>query len=277
MALLAVFSVFIVATFTELQPHLLSPSDYPSARKIISSVALTFFAYLGFAVISFTAGDMPNPSRSLPRAMYIALGITTALYLLISLGVFGSLTVEQVIKYGPTAVAEAARPALGQAGFTIMSIAALLATSSSVNATLYASNGLTEALAKVGQFPPLFGPGSQLGKHGGLLITVVLTLVLVNFFNLSTIASVGSAVSLCVFVLVAIAGFRLRGEIRARTWPVVLAIVAAAGVLLFFAVDTLRNEPSTFIAMAVLVVLAVVLDLLWKWIRDRGAPTPRAT
>jgi amino acid transporter len=67
--------------------------------------------------------------------------------------VFGSLTVEQVVDYGPTAVAEAARPALGQAGFTIMSIAALLATSSSVNATLYASTGLTGALAQVGQFP----------------------------------------------------------------------------------------------------------------------------
>jgi amino acid transporter len=130
--LLAVFAVFIVATFTELQPHLLSPHDYPAARKIISSVALTFFAYLGFAVISFAAGDIPDPARSLPRAMYTALGIATSLYILISLGVFGSLTVDQVIAYGPTAVAEAARPALGQAGFAVMSIAALLATSSSV-------------------------------------------------------------------------------------------------------------------------------------------------
>jgi amino acid transporter len=206
--------------------------------------------------------------------MYIALGVTTVLYVLISVGVFGSLTVEQVVEYGPTAVAEAARPALGQAGFTIMSIAALLATSSSVNATLYASNGFTGALAKVGQFPPVFGSGSQLGKHGGLVMTVVLTLVLVNFFNLSTIASVGSAVSLCVFVLVACAGYRLRREIRAQPWPLVLAILAAGFVLVFFAVDTLRNEPSTFIAMAALIVLAFLLDLLWKWIRDRRTPTP---
>jgi amino acid transporter len=273
--LLVVFAVFIVATFTQLDTHLLSPSGYPSARKIISSVALTFFAYLGFAVISFTAGDLEKPERSLPLAMYVALGITTVLYIAISIGVFGSLTVDQVVRYGPTAVAEAARPALGQAGFTIMSIAALLATASSVNATLYASTGLTGALAGVGQFPPVFGIRSQLGKHGGLVITVVLTLVLVNFFNLSTIASVGSAVSLCVFVLVAVAGFRLRGEIRAQTWPLVLAILAAGFVLAFFAVDTLRNEPHTFIAMAVLIVLAVVLDFVWKRIRDRRRPAPR--
>ena len=80
--------------------------------------------------------------------MYAALGITTVLYILISLGVFGTLTVEEAIGYGETAIAEAARPALGEAGFTMMAIAALLATASSVNATLYASGGLTSMLAR---------------------------------------------------------------------------------------------------------------------------------
>ncbi len=152
--------------------------------------------------------------------MYAALGIATVLYIAISLGVFGSLTVDQVIKYGPTAVSEAARPALGQAGFAIMAIAALRATSASVSAKLYASNGFTGALAEHRQFPPIFATRSRLGTHGGLIITVVLTLVLGSFFNLSTIASVGSAVSLTVFVLVALAGLRLRHEIHAHAWPI---------------------------------------------------------
>ncbi len=66
-ALLAVFAVFIVATLTQLDPHLLAPSGYPSLREIFASVALTFFAYLGFSVISFAAGDLPDPERNLPR------------------------------------------------------------------------------------------------------------------------------------------------------------------------------------------------------------------
>jgi hypothetical protein len=41
-----VFAVFIIATLTELNPHLLAPSGYPSPRTIIASVALTFFAFL---------------------------------------------------------------------------------------------------------------------------------------------------------------------------------------------------------------------------------------
>ena len=263
-ALLAVFAVFIVATLSELNPHLLAPSGYPSARAIISSVALTFFAYLGFSVISFAAGDLPQPERSLPRAMYTALGGTTALYVAISVGVFGTLTVAQVTKYGPTAVAEAARPALGDAGFTAVTIAALLATSSSVNATLYASKGFTGTLAQVGQFPPVFGQQSRLGRHGGFLITVVLILLFSNLFDLSSIASVGSAVSLSVFVLVGIAGYRLRDEIKGKPGILALTVAAAGLVLAFFVVDTLRNDPGTFAAIMALAVIAVILDFAWK-------------
>ena len=151
--LLAVFAVFIAVTLVDIDPDLLAFSGYPSFSKILASVALTFFAYLGFSVITFAAGDLRDPARELPRAMYGALGVTTVLYVLIALGVFGTLTVTEVVGYGETAIAEAARPALGDAGFTIMAVAALLATSSSVNATLYASGGLTAMLAGAGQFP----------------------------------------------------------------------------------------------------------------------------
>jgi hypothetical protein len=41
-------------------------------------------------------------------------------------------------------------------------------------------------------------------------------------------------------------------------------------VLVFFAVDTLRNAPQTFAAIVVIAALAVLLDFLWK----RARPTP---
>jgi amino acid transporter len=43
-------------------------SGYPPLRDIVSSVALTFFAFLGFGVITLTAKDLANPSRQLPQA-----------------------------------------------------------------------------------------------------------------------------------------------------------------------------------------------------------------
>ena len=193
---------------------------------------------------------------------------------------FGTLTVDQVTGYGETAIAEAARPALGEAGFVMMAIAALLATASSVNATLYASAGLTAKLAEIGQFPPLFGTGSRLGPHAGLLITSAIVLVVANAVDLSAIASVGSACSLLIFLLVGIAGYRRRADTGSRG-PIVLAAVAVTAiVLVFFAVDTVRNEPATFVAIIAIALLAVVLDLIWKRSRAArprtGPPVPSA-
>jgi amino acid transporter len=268
---LSAFAVFIVVTLANMNTDLLAFSTYPSASKIVSSVALTFFAYLGFNVITFTAGDLRNPSRDLPRAMGGALSITTLTYVLIAVGVFGTLTTQQVIGYGETAIAEAARPTLGDAGFTIMAIVALLSTAGCTNATLYASGNLTGQLAKTGLFPSIFGEKSALGRHAGLLITTGLVLIVANAVDLSAIASVGSAVSLMVFLLVGIAGWRRRADTKSNPIIVALAIGVIAVVLGFFAVDTVQNAPDTFTAIVLLGLLAIVLDAL---VRRRHQPPP---
>jgi hypothetical protein len=135
-------------------------------------------------------------------------------------------------------------------------------------------------LAGAGQFPPFFGPSSRLGPHAGMLITAGVVLVVANTVDLSAIASVGSACSLLVFILIGISAYRLRAEIGARVPIVFVAIGATAVVLVFFAVDTLRNAPETFVAMVVIAGLAIALDVVWKRVRgplpdgSGGAATP---
>jgi amino acid transporter len=273
--LLAVFAVFIVVTISDVNFDLLAFSGYPSFSKIIASIALTFFAFLGFGVMTFTVAKLRDPARELPKAVALALGLTTATYVLISIGVFGTLTVDEAIGYGETAIAEAARPTLGDAGFTLMAVAALIATAGATNGTLFGAAGLTSSLAEIKQFPPLVGSRSRLGRHGGLLVTAALGILLANFVDLSAIASVGSACSLVVFLLVGLAGYRLRSKTGASTAIVLLGMAATAIVLGFFAVDTLRNAPETFGAIVGLTLLAVVLDFVWKRVRDQppGAST----
>ena len=270
--MLGVFSIFIAATLFTIDFDLLAFSGYPGFSDIVASVALTFFAYLGFSVITFAVGDMLNPARDLPKAMLLALVVTTFLYVVVALSVFGTLTVEEVVRYGETAIAEAARPTLGDAGFTMMAIAAMVGMAGSVVATLYASAGLTSMLAGVGQFPPLFGRGSRLGRHGGVMISAAIVLVVANLVNLSAIASVGSACSLMVFVLVGVAGYRLRSTTGAKGAVIIVGVLATLVVLAFFVVDTYRDAPQTFTAIIVIAVLAVVMDTVWK--RVRGTPDP---
>ena len=104
---LCILTVFAIVTIANWNPTLLDPSGYPGVREIIASVALTFFAFLGFGVITFTAKDLPNPSRQLPRAIYLALAIATTVYVAVSLGVFGTLTAA---RWSNTAPQRSPRP-----------------------------------------------------------------------------------------------------------------------------------------------------------------------
>ena len=63
---IGILSIFAVSTLANIDPDLLAPSKYPSVADIIASIALTFFAFLGFGVITFTAKDLVDPRASAP-------------------------------------------------------------------------------------------------------------------------------------------------------------------------------------------------------------------
>jgi amino acid transporter len=272
---IGILTVFAVSTLANLHPHLLAFSGYPSFQDIVSSVALTFFAFLGFGVITFTAKDLSNPKRQLPRAMFLALGIATVIYVAVSVGVFGTLTVEQVIASGGTALAVAAQPVLGRAGYWLMTVTALFATAGATNSGLYPAAGLCEEMAAVGQFPPLLGRRLADRVPTGLLLTSAISIVLAAGFGLTAIASIGSAIALVVFALVTGGHLRIYTDTGARLWLLILAEVGTVAVLVNFAVTTLVHEPGTMITIGVVLVVSIGLDLAWKRARHRP-PTPSA-
>lgn len=269
---LGILIIFAVATLTNIQPDLLAVSTYPSFRDIVASVALTFFAFLGFGVITFTARHLSNPARQLPRAVYLALGIATVIYLAVSLGVFGTLTVQEVIDSGGTALAVAAEPVLGQAGYWMMSVTALFATAGATNAGLFPAAGLADEMVATRQFPPIMAARWRQRVPGGLVFTALVAIVLALGFDLSAIASIGSAIALLVFTLVTLGHIRVRSETGANLVLLALGVLTAGVVLVTFALTTLPEEPGTAVALVVILALSVVLDLTWKRSRERHVP-----
>ncbi|HEY6313399.1 MAG TPA: APC family permease [Streptosporangiaceae bacterium] len=261
---LGILCVFAVVLLVNMTPSLLAPSKYPPARDIISSVALTFFAFLGFGIITFTAKDLAKPSRQLPRAMFLALGIATVIYLAIALGVFGTLPVAKVIASGGTALAVAAEPTLGRAGYWLMTVTALFSTAGATNAGLYPAAGLSERLAETGQFSPLMARKVGGRASTGLLIQAAVCLVLAVAFKLDAIASIGSAVALLIFTFITAAHFRVRAETHANVAILALAITTAAVVLVTFIFTTLIHEPAAMVTLLGIIVISGILDFGWK-------------
>ncbi len=61
-----VLLVLAIGGLTALDPALLSPGNYPPTGSILSSVAITFFAYEGFRVVTNAAEDVTSPERTIP-------------------------------------------------------------------------------------------------------------------------------------------------------------------------------------------------------------------
>jgi amino acid transporter len=266
---LVVLCGFAIAMLTQLNPALLAPAGYPPISYILASVALTFFAYLGFGVLAFTGGDLENPEKNLPRAMYISLGFTMALYVALAIGVFGTLTVEEVIANADTALAAAALPIFGQLGYTMISIAALFATTGATNSQLYATIGASYAMAKDGHLPPIFAKQRRKGGTQGLIISAIFALILANLFDLSAISSIGSAVALAIFVLITVAHLRMTEETKASKPVLYLALATTSLAIFLFAWYTLQTAPQTFVSLVVIIILAWVVEAIWRAISKR--------
>jgi amino acid transporter len=268
---LIVLSSFAIAMLLNMDPSMLAPASYPPMSYILASVALTFFAYLGFGVIAFTGGDLENPKKNLPRAMFISLGFTMLLYVALAIGVFGTLTVEEVIKNADTALAVAAMPIFGAFGYTMISIAAVFATTGAINSQLYASIGATFTMAKEGQLPPVFSlkRRRRAGGTQGLVISALLVILLAVLFNVSAIASIGSAIALVIFVFVTIAHLRMVDETRASKPVLYLTLFATALAFLLFCWYTLKTAPQTFVILMASIILAWVVEAVWRSISKR--------
>jgi hypothetical protein len=126
-------------------------------------------------------------------------------------------------------------------------------------------------MASAGQFPPVMGTRVADRAPMGILLTAAAAMILAIFFDLNAIASIGSAVALVVFTLVTFGHLRIRHETGAQAWLLVLADVTTVVVLVAFAFTTLVDEPGTAVALAVILGLAIALDLWWK---SRRADTP---
>ena len=262
---LALLSAFTLGLSPFFQSSHLAIETWPAATPILGSLALTFFAFTGFAVISNAAEDMENPSRDLPRAMYSTILIVIVLYLALALMVVGAASAEKLASAGPMLLAEAARGAFGNVGFNILLVSAVVSTVTCINGGLFGVTSITYALAEKGQLPSRFMQDIRASTRG-LTISAALALIMVNFMTLTTVASLGSATSLLVYSLVNYGAFRLLRDTDANRVLISLSVLACSVAIAVWFMYTLRNSPGSLgIFFSFLVAAFVAEGLLQRF------------
>ena len=105
----------------------------------------------------------------------------------------------------------------------------------------------------------------------GLVIAAAGIILLVVLFDLSSVASIGSAVALGIFALVTIGHLRIRQDTGAHLSVLLIALVTTSVTLLTFVFTTLVNEPGSIITLVAIVLLSLGIDAWWGRVRARRA------
>ncbi len=255
---LSILIFFIFVGFKSINTAYLSPATWTSPAKLIAGGMIIFLAYEGFELIANTAEDIKNPNKNLPLAYYISIIFVILLYVMVSLVAVGNLPIAKLVVAKDYALAEAAKPFLGQAGFILIAFAALLSTSSAVNATLYGSTRISYIIAKEGELPRFLEDKIWNRPIEGLLITSLLTLLIANLFDLSSISLMGSAGFLIVFAMVNTANFKLHKKTKSNKWISLLGMLTCFSALtLLVRAEVINPLKITFLVGMIVVSFAV--------------------
>lgn len=257
---LAILATLMIAGIVGMTGRPPVPHFHASPLGVAACAGLTFLAYAGYSVIADAVGNVPNPKRTIPRALFLAIGAVIILYVGLAIIVIASISPLVLALHSETAVAEAARPVLGQSGYVIVSIGALLATASGVNAWLFSVIKMSLALAKAGQLPRIFTRLIWRDGTQGVFIGIGGILLVINVFNLSELASIASATFLITYLAVHVAHWRLIHETGASRWLVGIGLTSMAGVLGCFLWTSFSARPWSVAAIAVFLAGSWIIE-----------------
>ena len=210
--LLGILAVFALLGTVAADLSTLTPFTPEGTGAILPGTALVFVSYLGFVKITTVAGEIKNPSRNLPRALIGSVLLVTVMYAVIMVIVLGVVDRGDIAE-SETAVADVAGILFGQffgvaaVGVGLLTLAGLLATASSANASILAASRINYAMGRDRIFSPKLNEIHDRFNtpYRAILLTGGFILLFVLIGDVAILAKAASVLHLVVYGLVNIA------------------------------------------------------------------------
>jgi amino acid transporter len=250
----------------------LAPASWVSPGEIIGSGMLVFLSYEGFELIANASDRIRDPSRTLPLAYYGSILTAMILYVLMVVVAIGHLSFDTLAAARDLSLAAAAKPFLGNFGFTLMEVGAVLATASAINADLFGASKIPVILVGEGQMPKRYGREIWGRYPVGLIVMATLAVLIARYLDLHAISATASAGFLLIFAMVNVGNAKLARKTGSRRWISVLAAAGCFGALGVM-VAQLAGQPQHAHAAWIIVGLGIfpfVYELIYRTIAARA-------
>ncbi|TLP39231.1 APC family permease [Arcobacter arenosus] len=261
--------LIIFTSFTYVDSSRVAIENFSDPFSIFVAGMIIFVAYEGFELIANSSEEIENPEKNLPRAFYISVVLVIVLYLLIAYITVGTVDEKQLLEAKDYALAVAAKPALGDIGFVLVTIAALLATFSAINATVYGNARLGFTLARDGELPKKLNEQRNNIPFAGVVSTALISLVMANSIDITKIAIIASASFLLIFTIINISALKMYKELDANKYLLILSSLVSFTALLTLLYNTYEKNLNALIIFCSFLLFSIVFEFFYgKIARD---------
>jgi amino acid transporter len=261
--LLALFAVIGLST---VDADHLTPVFNQGVSSVFIGGAIIFVAFEGFQLITNSVTETRDPDRNIPRGIYGSIIITSLIYVAIAVVGVGNLTPAEIASAKEYALAVAAQPVLGEAGRVLVGIAALLATSSAINATEFGASRMMAEMATERMMPHAFSFRSRT-RHVPWLAVITMTGLALTFTvtnTLESIAEFSSLTFLLVSIAVCVANFRLRKKTGSNPWLIVAGITLMTVTVALLLGHLWQSDTRTLVSIGTLYGSVFAAELLFS-------------
>ncbi|MDR2465642.1 MAG: amino acid permease [Streptococcaceae bacterium] len=229
---------------------------------VVAGSALMFFAYLGFESISMAVEETKNPKKSIPRGILYSIGISTVLYILVTIVLTGMVNYKKLGVNDPVAFAMRSvhQPLLAN----IITAGAVVTLLTVLVSMIYGLSRLVYAIAKDGLLPKFLTKVNDThhNPQNATIVIGVIALIFSGFIPLQTLAQVVNILTLTYLILMAIGLIFIRknetkapvGTFVSPFYPVlpILSILVSGYLMLQLSLDT-------WIIFGILLLIGVII------------------
>ncbi len=185
--------------------------ELPSLEGLFSAAALIFFAFIGFEDMVRLSEETRKPERTIPKALLIAIVVTTLIYVLVSISAVSILSPAELAS-SSSPVADVASRATGASSFLIISVIALFSTSNTVLLMLLAASRITYGIAAEHSLPSLLAKihPKRRTPHFAILLVMFASMLLASLGDISLVASVTNFTLFVTFFVINLSVIALR-------------------------------------------------------------------